>query len=140
MVRNIAVAQRMVYDMFNSELGAAISIPKAAMVASSLSLAHRVRAVVGSLAGPIRPSAPNLGVDSSAGRPRGARSGAPMRTQRLNVAWRRRGRLRVLAEVVGARAKKVYTAGVGPGATFYAAVQGLSDKEALLARRVAAAV
>ncbi len=139
-LQNIDVAQRLVYDMINDELGATVSIPKAAMVASSLSLAHRIRAVVGSLAGPIRQSAPNLGVDTAAGRPRGTRAAAPLRRQRLRIAWQRKRRLRVIAEVIGARAKKVYTAGVGPGATFYAAVQGLSDKEALLVRRVAAAV
>ncbi len=60
-VRNITIAQEMLFNVIKDELGATVSKPEAALVASSCSLAHRIRAAVGELAGPIRQSAPQLG-------------------------------------------------------------------------------
>ncbi len=139
-VRDLAKAQALLKEMIDDELGARTSVPKAALVASSRGLATELRKAIGELAGPIRSAAPNLGIDAAAGRRRGARGAGFLRRRRLPSGWRRRGRLRQLAMIVGSDARKIFTAGVGPSATYHASVQGLSDREALQVRRLAAVV
>ncbi len=75
--RDMAIAQRLVREMIEKELGATISIPKASLVASSKRLATMIKNTVGALAGPIRQAAPNLGIDSSAAKRRGAGGTGP---------------------------------------------------------------
>ncbi len=139
-VRDLQQAQADLKAMIDEELGAKVSMPKAAMVASSLALAKALRQAIGEMAGPLRDAAPNLGFDAAAAKKRGTRNVGPLRNKRLASGWKRRGRLRQLASVVGSKARKIYTAGVGPSATYYASVQGLSDREALAVRRLAACV
>ncbi len=139
-VRDLHAAQEALRAMIEEELGAKISLPKASLVASSLELARALREAIGELAGPIKYAAPNLGIDASAAKRRGARGTGPLRKQRLAKAWQRRRRLRIIASIVGDRARKIYTAGVGPSASYYAAVQGMSDREVLQLRRLSASV
>ncbi len=136
--RDIIVAHGLIKDMIEKQLGAVVSIPKAALVASSPSLAARIRDAVGTLAGPVRVAAANLGVDATAARRRGVRGAGPIRRARWGQAFKRRHRLRSLAAVVGAKAGKVFTVGIGASATYHAAVQGLSDAEVAKLRRLAA--
>ncbi len=137
--RDLATAQALLHEMVLRDLGASVSVPKAAMVASTSSLAHRVREAVGTLAGPIRQAAPNLGIDAAAAKRRGANSTGGLRQTRWRQAAARRRRLRALASAIGVRAGKVFVAGVGASATYHAAVQGLTDVEALRVRRLASA-
>ncbi len=136
--RDIIIAHGLIKSMIEEQLGAVVSIPKAALVASSSSLAARIREAVGTLAGPVRVAAPNLGIDATASRRRGARGSGPLRRARWSQASKRRHRLRTLAGVVGAKAGKVFTVGIGASATYHAAVQGLSDREVARLRRLAA--
>ncbi len=62
-----------------------------------------------------------------------------MRSQRIGLARKRKKRLRLLANVIGRDARKIFVSGVGPSSWYRAAVQGLSDAEAMQVRRVAAA-
>ncbi len=137
-VRDLTTAQALLKELIEAELGAKVSMPKAALVASSLELATMLRDSIGELAGPLRRAAPNLGVDAMAGKRRGTRATGLLRRQRMMKAWKRRGRLQQLVKVLGSGASRIYTAGVGPSATYHAAVQGLTDKEMLLLRRLAA--
>ncbi len=138
-LRDIVAAQQLIKEMVEEELGAVVSTPKAALVASSRALATAIRDKVGTLAGPVRMAAPNLGMDASAARRRNARAAAPLRRGRWHQAARRRHRLRALAAVVGPKAGRVFTVGIGASATYHAAVQGLSDVEVGRLRRLAAA-
>ncbi len=126
--------------MVEQELGAAISAPKAALVASSRRLATTIRDAVGSLAGPVRQAAPNLGVDSAAAKRRGAGATGPIRRARWDKAIKKRHRLRALATVVGTRAGNMFTVGVGASAVYHASAQGLTDNEVTKLRRLAAVV
>ncbi len=63
-----------------------------------------------------------------------------MRRARWHNAVKRKQRLRGLADIVGAKAGKVFLVGVGSSAVYHAAVQGLSDKEVGRLRRLAAVV
>ncbi len=137
-VHDLGQAQAALKDVIDKELGARISMPKAAMVASSLGLAKALRESIGELAGPLRCAAPNLGIDASAGKRRGTKAAGVLRKARMASGWKRRKRLRQLADVLGSKARRIYTAGVGPSATYHAAVQGLSDREVLTVRRLAA--
>jgi hypothetical protein len=138
--RDLVTAYRMVKEMIEQELGAVISLPKAALVASSRRLAEAVRREVGLLAGPVRQAAPNLGIDATAGKRRGAPATGPIRRMRWRNASRRRHKLRTLADVVGTGAGKVFTVGISASATYHAAVQGLTDAEVNKLRRLAAVV
>ncbi len=84
--RDLTAAQGLLKEVIEGELGAAISVPKAAMVASSLKLAKAIGAAVGELAGPIRRAAPNLGTDATAGRRRRAVGSATLGHARLAAA------------------------------------------------------
>ncbi len=137
--RDLAAAQALLHEMVLRELGAKISVPKAALVASTWSLAHRIREAVGTLAGPVRQAAPNLGLDAAAAKRRGARATGGLRQGRWRQAVRKRHRLRAIASAVGVKAGKVFVAGVGASAAYHAAVQGLTDTEMIRLRRLAAA-
>ncbi len=138
--RDLLTAVRMVREMIEKELGATISTPKAALVASSKSLATTLRDSIGALAGPVRQAAPNLGVDSSAAKRRGARGTDHLRRARWHNARKKKQRLRNLADIVGTKAGRVFTVGVASSAAYHAAVQGLTDQEATKLRRLAAVV
>ncbi len=136
--RDLIAAQKLIRDMIEKELGAVVSVPKAALVASSSSLATVIRDAVGTLAGPVRMATPNLGIDATAARRRAARGADPLRRARWSRATKRRRRLRALASVVGPKAGRVFTVGIGASATYHAAVQGISDSELAKLRRLAA--
>ncbi len=138
--RDLVEAHRIVKDMIERELGAVVSVPKAALVASSRGLAARLRGAIGTLAGPVIQAAPNLGIDAAAAKRRAALGTGPLRKMRWANAQKKRRRLRRLAGVVGPRAAKVFTVGVQASAVYHAAVQGLTDQEVLKLRRLAAVV
>ncbi len=138
-IRDMTTAINLIKEMIEDELGATISLPKAALVSSSKHVADRLRATFGTLAGPVCQAAVNLGIDSSAGKRRGARGTGTMRGQRIGLARRRKKRLRLLANVIGRDARKIFVSGVGPSSWYHAAVQGLTDTEVKQVRRVAAA-
>ncbi len=136
--RDLIVAQELIRNMVQKELGAVVSVPKAALVASSCSLATVIRDSVGTLAGPVKLATPNLGIDATAARRRAARGAGPLRRERWGKAFRRRHRLRALASVIGPKAGRIFTVGIGASATYHAAVQGISDSELIKLRRLAA--
>ncbi len=136
--RDIITAQKLIREMIEEELGAVVSVPKAALVASSSSLAATIRDAVGTLAGPVRVAAPNLGIDATAARRRAAHGAELLRRGRWRMAVKKKRRLRALASVVGSKAGRVFTVGIGASATYHAAVQGISDTEMVKLRRLAA--
>ncbi len=84
------------------------------------------------------PAAPNLGIDYAAGQKRsahGRRCRRAQRLARLNIKTARLARIRSIA---GRRAPLIFLSGPLPEATYGAAVNGLSDREALAVRRNAA--
>ncbi len=138
--RDLIKAHHIVRTLIEKELGAVVSIPKAALVASSRRLATRLRDAIGTLAGPVRQAAPNLGIDSSAAKRRAVHGSGPLRAARWTNAASKRRRLRRLADIVGPKAGRVFTVGVAASATYHASVQGLTDQDVMKLRRLAAVV
>ena len=110
------------------DLGCELSIPKAAVVASSDHLAQRLRARVGRLAGGRVGTARRLGVDFAPGRPRAQWGGSTVRRQRIqNAAHRTRRAVAFIFAEGGPRTQKLYSSGGKPKAGFGAEVTGVTD-------------
>ena len=125
--------------IIRDQLKGAIATDKEAVVSSSQELADKVRSELGELAGKPVHSTPNLGVDFSAGRKRGRRTGL-LRSKRLRTATEKKAKLRTLRELVGKRvARQVCGGGVLAGAGYGAEINGFSDSELLTVQRVCGA-
>ncbi len=116
-----------------------IASDKAGLVATDRKLVQELRARIPRVSGPIAASIPNLGVDSRAAKPRGRLRKGTKRWSRLQKGMMRAGRLRVLAKVLGRRARTIFTVGVSPAVVYGAATHGLSDIEVRKLRRLATA-
>ncbi len=80
----------------------------------------------------------NLGVDFAAGRKRATHGKATKRSQRLATLRIKTAKLVRIKAIAGRRTPLIFMAGPLPEGIFGAAVNGLSDKEALAVRRCAA--
>ncbi len=139
-VEDLVEAQARLKDILNRDLHTEISLSKAGIVATSDTLADRLRKRIGIDAGPRVPSLANLGVDYSAGRKRDRRGTGRGRKKRIAGAFARRCRIAALAKALTRRQLSgIYTAGIAPAADYGAAVNGLADEEVRKLRQVAAA-
>ncbi len=84
------------------------------------------------------PAAPNLGIDFAAGRPRRSHGPRCKRAQRMKKLRSQSFKLARIRALAGKRAPLIFVAGPLPAATYGAAVNGVSDVEALALRRSAA--
>jgi len=120
------------------KLKCSIAVEKAAVVASTKSLADSIRNKLGSLGGVSFRSIPNLGVDFSAGRRRGRLLQGTVRGRRFNKGLARRKQLTTLRRILGPRiASNVFSSGVLPSIAYGAEVNGVSDKEHAILQRIA---
>ncbi len=142
----VAGIARRVADMLRmcieDRMGCQVEISKASVVASSNKIVMDIAWGLGSYAGPAgrRTSTVNLGCDFAPGRRRTAQSQSGKRLRR-HLAMRRRARKlakarRALGDI--RRSKRIFTTGILAAATHDAAVNGLSDREAMALRRTAA--
>ena len=126
-------------DVVTKEVRCTIALNKAAVVASRDSLASRLRTGIGRASGAPVLSAANLGIDFSSGRRRG-RGCQGIRGKRIRQCMLRKAKVRSLRRLVGRRiARHVFAAGVAPAAGYGAEVNGVSDREWGVLRRVAGA-
>ena len=138
LVEDIVEATSDLASIIEGTLGSQISLPKAAVVASSNSVAAKLRRALKAKAGAETYLAKNLGVDCSAARPRAWRSRAGTRHKRLAGVAPRLARLRRLVKAGARKAGKVYRTGIQPQATFGCEVNGLSDGEVARLQKSAA--
>ncbi len=125
-------------------LACRIEADKAAVVASSSRLVKSLRESFGAYAGPggtegaTNTAVTNLGIDFAPGRRR--RSHGPMakRRRRMEKLKKQLGRVNRLRAIAGRRTPAIFVSGPLAAATYGAAVNGLSDAEALRLRRAAA--
>ncbi len=123
-------------------MGCEIEVDKASVVASNPRLAQRIAARLGIYAGKEggRASAVNLGMDYAPGRKRGMQKVSGRRIKRYANLRKRASRLIRATRAVGKgrRARRLFSTGLLPATIPDAAVNGVSDKEALQLRRTAA--
>ncbi len=125
-------------DVVSNELDCHIEVAKAAVVASSRELAKRLVKTIGKMAGPLRTAAQNLGIDYAPGRRRSAHNKGSKRVARYRGLMKKMRPFRKLCRVIGAKSSKVFVAGPLPYAVYGAAVNGVTDSEALKLRRTMA--
>ncbi len=123
-------------------LGCEIEVAKASVVASNPRLAARIAKRLGAYAGSGggKASAVNLGCDYAPGRRRRFHRHSGKRHGRMLTMVKRTRRLARARRAIGStrRLRKVFTTGLLPAAIPDAAVNGVSDQEALMLRRAAA--
>ncbi len=133
----ITEAREKLRETLTVDLGCRIAGAKTRVVASSASVSRGIAKRL-DLPHAVRRSAPNLGVDATAGaRRRVIRVGQSMRKARLGKGTARGRKLAKIARALGTRAVKIFTAGVAPEANYGAEVWGVSDAEAVKLRKAA---
>ncbi len=120
------------------DLGCTIAPGKSCLVASSAKAARNIATHLG-LEHAIKRSAPNLGIDATAGGKRSRLVMGSRRRARFRKGEGRRIRLRAVAKILGNKTVKLFVAGIAPEVNFGAEVWGVSDAEAVRLRRMAAA-
>ncbi len=142
-VRSLTDAHSILKDEIEGPLACRIEHAKAAVVASSRPLVETLRARFGRYAGPGSvegrgsTAAANLGVDFAAGNARRTHGPNSRRAQRMTRLRRQLGRVARLRTVAGGRTKSIFVSGPLSAATYGAAVNGVTDVEALRLRRAA---
>ena len=137
--QHIVAAALDLADVVEAELRCTIALSKAAVVASSESLAKVLRSSIGRASGAPVLRAANLGIDFSSGRRRG-RLWNGIRGKRIRRCLLRKAKVTSLRRLVGRRiARHVFSAGIAPAAGYGAEVNGVSDREWGVPRRVAGA-
>ncbi len=139
LIQDVPKAEQLLADVIEKELRCKIAVDKAGLVTTDRRLAEHLRERIPILSGPIRTSMPNLGTDCRAAKPRGPLRKGTKRHARLDMGWKRRGRLKKLANILGKGAKTIFAVGIAPAVVYGAAAQGLTDLEARRLRRLAAA-
>ncbi len=144
-LRTIVDAAEDLRERIEFEMGCEIELGKAAVVASNPRLARMIARRIGKYAGTGiakggGASAVNLGCDYAPGRKRTAQRRSGRRAGRVAVLRKRARRLLKARTAIGStrRMKRVFVTGLLPAAVPDAAVNGVSDQEALVLRRVAA--
>ncbi len=131
-------AHALLRDTVTSALGCSLAPGKASVTATSRSIAAAVARGIGLPASTSRVTTV-LGIDNAAAAPRAALRGRAKKARRLRAAMARRKRLRNVQRAVGAKAVKVFVAGIQPAATYGAQVWGMDDSEIMRLRKLAAA-
>ncbi len=145
-VNEVCSLAEFLLDKIHGDLACSIEKSKAAVVASSprvaAAIARRLGAFAGNATGGTRTrrSAVNLGIDFAPGRRRTAHASSARRSSRLAALRKRGARLRKARRPLGNQRHraKVFATGMLPAAVYDAAVNGVSDSEAVRLRRVAA--
>ncbi len=140
-LHNLDGAAKCLRKAIKEELCCNLALEKGAVVASSKPLAAKVRKMLGIAGGLEVASAVNLGVDFAPGVCRSRHGSKCKRNKRLAMGLKRRTLLRRLRPKIAKnrRLSKLFTSGVGPAATYGAAVNGVSNRELIAIRRMAAA-
>ncbi len=137
----VAIAERL-RDKVEFDMGCDIETDKAAVVSSCPRVAAAVAKRLGAYAGRAsqRAAAVNLGVDYAPGRTRRQQNKAGKRLKRYAVMGRKARKLSGIRRAIGGlkRARRLFTSGLLAAAVPDAAVNGVSDREALTLRRTAA--
>ncbi len=136
-IDDIVTAHANMKHMVVNELGCNFAQGKTSIVSSARVVAAaltRKLEVTGGVSG----SACLLGIDCTAGAPRGRIGAGSKKAERLKAALARRKRLGNLRAAIGHRAVRVFRSGAQPAATFDAAVWGLADTEVRAIRKLAA--
>ncbi len=130
-------AARVVLADAMGDLGCSLAADKTAVTATSRRLASALAKSIG-VEADTRSTPCLLGVDNTAGAARRRLGGKSRKATRLKAALVRKGRLKAIRAVVGRKAGHVFRAGLLPAAAYDAPIWGVSDKEALALRRLAA--
>ncbi len=125
-------------EMVREELGCAFAAGKTAVTATTRAVAASLARRLG-VEGGIAGSPCLLGIDSTAGAPRGRLRTKSKKSERLKMALARRKRLSGLRAAIGRKAVRIFRAGAQPAAAFDSAVWGLADAEVQALRKLAAA-
>ena len=124
--RQIKAGADDMYHFITNELDCTVSAPKAVVIASSYKLQARIAKTLGALGGSgLEVTTGNLGIDTSAGRPRRTFYSRAVLKQRINKQGQRMPRARRLGKGNRSTAGKVYSHGILPGSTYGAQVWGL---------------
>jgi hypothetical protein len=110
-------------------LKARVAEGKAGLVATTKDLAEELKRRIPAIEGPVRRSMANLGTDCLAGKRRGRLDKQTKRFNRMQKGLRRAQRLRILSNVVGDKARKIFVAGIAPAANYGASSRGLDNTE-----------
>ncbi len=141
-VRTLVGAAGVLRELVEGELACDIELDKASVVASNANIARQIARKLGAYAGKGGgvASTVNLGCDYAPGRRRTAHRCSGKRASRFAALLKRGRRLARARRAIGGykRSRKVFTTGLLPAAVPDAAVNGVSDREALTLRRVAA--
>ncbi len=139
-VARLANASEVLAHIVRDEFCCQFAPSKTRVVASSNGLGRRVRdAVRGQVGGQLVVSAPNLGADCAAAKPRRAHGRHNQRAARLKEGLRRRRRIAKVRAVLGDKAIPIFSTGTLSKMVYASEVHGLSDGELLAVRRTAAA-
>ncbi len=136
-IMDLTTAHADLREVVSGELGCAFAVGKTAITATTRAVAATLARRLG-VDGGVVGTPCLLGIDNTAGAPRGRLRTRSKKAARLKAAMARKKRLRSLRKAVGSRASRVFRAGVQPAAAFDAAIWGLSDAEVLAVRRLAA--
>ncbi len=142
-IRSLTDAHTILRDEIEGPLACKIEHTKAAVVASSRAIVKALRGRFGRYAGPGAgadqgtTAAANLGIDFAAGSVRRTHGPNSRRNQRMARLRRQLGRVARLRTVAGSRTKSIFVSGPLSAATYGAAVNGVTDAEALRLRRAA---
>ncbi len=124
LVDTMVAARKAAIAALTVDLGCKIAESKSRVVASSGKIARSIANKLG-INHAIRRSAPNLGVDTTAGaRRRVIRTGSSSRKLRFANCQRRGVKLARVARLLGGRAIKFFTAGIAPEANYGSEVRG----------------
>ena len=124
------------HQFITQELDCTVSVPKAVVIASSYKLQAKIAKMLGDLGGTgLEVTTGNLGVDTSAGRPRRTFYSKSVLKQSLSKQGLRMSRVRRLGRGSKVAASKVYAQGILPGTTYGAQVWGLDGSAVLRLQR-----
>ncbi len=135
---NITEAHAAMRRAVTQDLGCTLAAQKAAIVASHREVGQEVAARLRQQQA-LADFAPNLGMDTTAGKRRGCLKASSKRHARLRSGLLRGKRLAAVARTVGRKALRIFTSGIGPGMNYGAEIWGVTDAEATRLRKVAAA-
>ncbi len=135
---DITRAHALLKDVVEGALGCRFADGKAAVTATTRGLAALIARRL-HIPGGTRTAATLLGIDNTAAAPRAALRTRSKKAARHKAAMARKRRLRQVQKAIGARARKIFVAGVQPSATYGAQIWGMDDGEIERLRRIAAA-
>ena len=127
--QDLALAAADMRLVIANELKCKISVPKAAMAASSAKLLKRLGKALGDLGHYRQASAENLGIDFAGGRTRRSYLGKSRAFKRFAAVKARLGRVRKLGKAAKATAAKVFSTGLNPALSYGAEVQGFDNAQ-----------